>query len=81
MTFVIFSARGKWICERDLPYPAQHCRDGGIDMKRLSKAALVSAAILSAVFLANPTAAGRKQLPDPLTKHFFSRHYACGLLQ
>ena len=50
-------------------------------MKRLSKAVLVSAAILSAVFLANPTVAGRKQPPDPLTQFLFSRHYACSRLQ
>jgi hypothetical protein len=68
-------------CERDLPNHAQQNRDGGIDMKRLSKGVLVFAAILSAVFLANPTVAGRKQSPDPLTQSLFSRHYACSRLQ
>ena len=37
-------------------------------MKRISKAALVTVAILSAVFLTNPAVAGRKPPPDPLTK-------------
>lgn len=37
-------------------------------MKRISKVALVTAAILSAVFLTNPAVAGRKPPPDPLTK-------------
>src|SRR5437870_1259054 len=37
-------------------------------MKRISKAALVSAAILSAVFSTNPTAAGRQQPADPLSR-------------
>lgn len=37
-------------------------------MKRISKAALVTVAILSVVFLANPAVAGRKPPPDPLIK-------------
>jgi hypothetical protein len=47
----------------DLPCHAQQKRDGGIDMKGIPKAVLVSAAILSAVFLTNPTVAGIKQPP------------------
>ena len=37
-------------------------------MKRISKVVLVSAAILSAAFWANPTDAGKKQPPDPLSR-------------
>jgi hypothetical protein len=37
-------------------------------MKRISKAALVSAAILSAAFWTNPTDAGKKQPVDPLSR-------------
>jgi hypothetical protein len=37
-------------------------------MKRISKAALVSAAILSAAFWTNPTDAGRQQPADPLSR-------------
>jgi hypothetical protein len=37
-------------------------------MKRISKAALVSAAILSAAFWTNPTTAGRQQPADPLSR-------------
>jgi hypothetical protein len=37
-------------------------------MKRISKAALVSAAILSAAFWTNPTDAGKKQPADPLSR-------------
>jgi hypothetical protein len=41
---------------------------GGIDMKRISRAVLISAVILAAAFWTNPTDAGKKQPADPLSR-------------